>query len=203
MLTSLLLGLHLGLAHATIAPVCAMKVISGSAKGLRLKAPRSARPTTSLVRGAAFSMLGSVEGCRVLDLFAGSGALGIEALSRGAARADFVDQDARSCAAIRHNLVVAGLAGKALVRRGPAGRALRSLEAEYDVVFMDPPYADPGLEPLLAQVAASPRLVAGAVVVVFHSSRLPLSPGYDGLGLLRERRHGDTTVSIYRKGEDR
>lgn len=178
-----------------------MKVISGTAKGLRLKAPRSARPTTSLVRGAVFGMLGSLEGCRVLDLFAGSGALGIEALSRGAVWADFVDRDPRSCAAVRRNLMLGGLEGKARVRRAPADRALRSLEADYDVVFMDPPYADPGLERLLAQVAASPRLGAGGVVVVFHSSRLPLSPHYDGLGLLRERRYGDTTVSVYRKGE--
>jgi 16S rRNA (guanine(966)-N(2))-methyltransferase RsmD len=148
-------------------------------------------------------MLGSVEGCRVLALFAGSGARGIEALSRGAAWAAFVDQDAGSCAAIQHNLRLAGLAERAVVRRIPADRALRSLEAEYDVVFIDPPYADPGMEQLLAQVAASPRLVPGAVVVVFHSSRLSLAPHYNGLGLLRERRHGDTTVSIYRKGEPR
>lgn len=178
-----------------------MKVISGTAKGLRLKAPRSARPTTSLVRAAVFSMLGSVEGCRVLDLFAGSGALGIEALSRGARWVDFVDQDRGSCAAIRHNLRAVGLAERAAVRCASADRGLRSLETDYDVVFIDPPYAAPGLEGLLAQVAASPRLGLGVVVVVFHSSRVALAPHYDGLGIVRERRHGDTTVSIYRKGE--
>ena len=184
-------------------PVSAMKVISGTAKGLRLKAPRSARPTTSLVRGAVFSMLGSVEGCRVLDLYAGSGALGIEALSRGAEHADFVDHDTGSCAAIRHNLRSSGMEGQSLVRCTPADRALRSLEAEYDLVFVDPPYAAPGIEGLLGQMAVSPLLAPGAVVVVFHSSRFPLPSQYEGLGLLKARRHGDTTVSIYRKGEAR
>jgi 16S rRNA (guanine966-N2)-methyltransferase len=146
-------------------------------------------------------MLGSVEGCRVLDLYAGSGALGIEALSRGAEHADFVDQDAGSCAAIRNNLRYSGMEGQSLVRCTPAGRALRSLESEYDLVFVDPPYAAAGLEELLGQVAVSHLLSPGAVVVVFHSSRSTLPSQYDGLGLLKERRHGDTTVSIYRKGE--
>jgi 16S rRNA (guanine966-N2)-methyltransferase len=148
-------------------------------------------------------MLGSVEGCRVLDLYAGSGALGVEALSRGAEHADFVDQDAGSCAAIRHNLQYSGLEGQSVVRCTPADRALRSLEAEYDLVFVDPPYAAPGLEELLGQMAASPLLAPRAVVVAFHSTRSSLPSRYDGLGLLKERRHGDTTVSIYRKGETR
>lgn len=179
-----------------------MKVTAGTAKGLQLRSPRSARPTTSLVRGAVFGMLGSIEGYRVLDLFAGSGALGIEALSRGAAWVDFVDQDSGSCAVIRYNLRAAGLSEKAQVRCTPANRALRALPGEYELVFMDPPYAAPGLGQVVEQVAGSGRLCPGAVVVVFHSSRHALSSDYAGLRLVKERRHGDTTISIYSKGED-
>ncbi len=123
-----------------------MRVIAGHLGGRRLGAPpgRTTRPTSDRVREALFSMLGGLDGLAVLDLFAGSGALGIEALSRGARRAVFVERDAGALAALRANLAALGLEEqRAQVRAGDALRALRAAAARaetYDLVFLDPPY---------------------------------------------------------------
>jgi len=177
-----------------------MRVIAGEAKGQPLKVPRSVRPVTDLVRGAIFSMLDSLTqgGGRVLDLFAGSGALGIEALSRGAGWADFVEHDPRNCSVIKENLERTGLKERAHVYCSSTKRALTFLEG-YDAVFLDPPYSLATLDTLVKEVAVSPCLKPGSVLVVAHSSRRPLGDSYDGVGRLKERRHGDTTVSIYKK----
>src|SRR5438445_6041525 len=123
-----------------------MRVIAGRLGGRRLKAPRgrATRPTSDRVREAIFAMLADVEGARVLDLFAGTGALGIEALSRGAAHAVFVERDARALAALRENLAALELGPDAAeVRRVEALAALRSARSAketYDLLFIDPPY---------------------------------------------------------------
>src|SRR5437016_4554650 len=118
-----------------------MRVVAGRFKGRTLQAPRGpdTRPTSDKVREALFSVLVSVEGARVLDLFAGSGALGIEALSRGAAQATFVDDDERALASVRRNL--ANLDADADVRRTDALAFLRSKPGPFDLVFVDPPYS--------------------------------------------------------------
>jgi 16S rRNA (guanine(966)-N(2))-methyltransferase RsmD len=173
-------------------------VIAGRWGGRRLQAPPgdATRPTADRVRESLFAVLEDrVPGARVLDLFAGSGALGLEALSRGAAEATFVDRAPAAVRAVRANL--AALGAEAEVRRADARRFLRSASAaarQYDLVFLDPPYGLAGrLERELT--AALPAVLApGAAVVAESDRRAPLALG---LPLLDERRYGDTLIRIH------
>ncbi|HET9720591.1 MAG TPA: 16S rRNA (guanine(966)-N(2))-methyltransferase RsmD [Solirubrobacteraceae bacterium] len=174
-----------------------MRVIAGSRRGATLRAPRGrdVRPTSDRVREALFSVLADVGGERVLDLFAGSGALGIEALSRGAAEVTFVDSSAAALDAVRANLSALQLTGE--VRSGDALRflaAARSGGRLYDLVFIDPPYGQAlALAPKLS--AALPPVLAGrARVVVESDRRAPLDLQ---LPLGFERRYGDTLIRIH------
>jgi 16S rRNA (guanine966-N2)-methyltransferase len=175
-----------------------MRVVAGTYGGRRLVAPPgdATRPTSDRVREALFSVLGeSVRGARVLDLFAGSGALGIEALSRGATAAVFVDRAPAAIKAVRANLEALGI--EADVRRDEARAALRTASARaeaYDLVFLDPPYrraAELGLE--LAE-ALPAVLSPGARVVSESDRRQPLELA---LALTDERRYGDTLIRIH------
>ena len=170
-----------------------------------MKSPRASRtrPTSDLVRGAIFSMLESVasDWSRVLDLYAGSGGLGIEALSRGAAWADFVEQDARCCNLIRENLEGTKLAGQAHVYCCTVKKALSFLKESYGIVLLDPPYSDPAAAATLAEVAASPLVRVESVIVMEHSPRLTLESAYGKFNLLKTRRHGDTCISVYGQEE--
>jgi 16S rRNA (guanine966-N2)-methyltransferase len=172
-----------------------MRVVAGEFRGHRLQAPRgrSTRPTADRVREALFSMLGDVSGARVLDLYAGSGALGIEALSRGAAKAVFVERDAAAVAAIRRNLDAVG-AREADVRRQDVLRFLASCTDVFDLVFADPPYdSAPRLAgPLSAALPAV--LDENALIVTESSKRTPLELT---LPLARERTYGDTRIAIH------
>ena len=176
-----------------------MRVIAGTLGGRRLKAPRGrgTRPTADRVREALFSMLGEIGGARVLDVFAGTGALGIEALSRGAATAVFVERDARAAAVLRENLDSLGLAaGRAELRRGEALRTLRTARERgelYDLVLIDPPYGDAARlgEKLTALLA--PLLAPGARVASESDRRTPLDLD---LQVATERRYGDTSITI-------
>ncbi len=179
-----------------------MRVIAGNLGGRRLRtaAGRGTRPTSERVREALFSMLADVEGLTVLDLFAGSGALGIEALSRGAASAVFVEHDAGALGALRANLDALGLdPARASVRRRDAAGALRSARNDgetYDLVLIDPPYArapDWGAE--LSRTLA-PLLAPDARVVSESDRRAPLDLD---LPLTRERRYGDTLIRIHHR----
>jgi 16S rRNA (guanine966-N2)-methyltransferase len=167
-----------------------MRVVAGRYGGRTLKAPRGrdVRPTADRVREALFSILGPVQGLAVLDLFAGTGALGIEALSRGAASCVFVDVDTRP---VQANLDALGI--QAAVRRG---RALSALQAgdQYDLVLLDPPYRDAArLGPELTE-ALPPVLTPSARVVSESDRRQPLELG---LPLEDERRYGDTLIRIH------
>jgi len=180
-----------------------MRVITGKAKGHHLKFPKGTktRPATDLVRGAIFSMLENIaEGWeQVLDVFSGSGALGIEALSRGAGWVDFVESEPRCCGIIKENLEKTKLSAQAKVYCCSAAKALRYLDKEYDVILMDPPYADRTIGDFITQMADS-RLVGNkTTVMVTHSPHFPLEPGYAALNLIKEHRHGDSCISIYRK----
>src|SRR5215210_8563424 len=175
-----------------------MRVIAGTYKGRRLQAPAGAatRPTADRVREALFSILGArVEGARVLDLFAGSGALGLEALSRGAAEATFVDSSAAAVRAVRANLEALG--GEAEVRREDALRFLHASPGKarhYDLVLLDPPY---GLAERLGRELseALPAVLAPAALVISESDRrAPLSLD---LACRDERRYGDTLIRIH------
>jgi 16S rRNA (guanine966-N2)-methyltransferase len=177
-----------------------MRVIAGELGGRRLHAPRgrATRPTSDRVREALFAMLGELDGERVLDLFAGSGALGIEALSRGAVEAVFVERDRAALRALSANLDALALtAPRAQVRRSDALAALqaaRRREETYDLLFIDPPYnqaRDWGPE---LTVALAPLLGPAARVVVESDRRAPLELE---LELERERRYGDTSIRIH------
>jgi len=182
-----------------------MRVIAGKAKGHRIKVPKGTptRPATDLVRGAIFDMLATAapeaNWERVLDLYSGSGALGIEALSRGAAAVDFVDRESKCCAIIRENLAHTGLEQQARVHCTEVNRALRQMDTDYDLVLIDPPYADKSIGRVLTGLAGSPAVSERTTVVVTHSARFDLAPDYAALKMYRERRHGDSVISFYRK----
>lgn len=171
-----------------------MRVVAGNFKGRRLVAPRGirTRPTADRVREALFSILGDVSGARVLDLFAGSGALGIEALSRGAASVEFVEKDRRAVTAIQRNLAAVG--APATVRTRDVLRFLERPGGPYDLVFCDPPYDS---APALAH-PLSERLPAltsqGARIVTESDKRNPLVLS---LPLLTEREYGDTRIAVH------
>jgi len=175
-----------------------VRIIAGSRKGARIFAPRGSgtRPTSDRVREAAFDLVGPLEGARVLDLYAGSGAMGLEALSRGAARVVFVETDRRALAAIERNLAKLGLTGAEVVRED-AGRRLAAdarTGTRYDLVLVDPPYR------MLARTIASlspylPAVVAagGLVVVESDARETPELP----LELRTTRRYGSTRLTVF------
>jgi 16S rRNA (guanine966-N2)-methyltransferase len=178
-----------------------MRVIAGSLRGRRLKAPvgSSTRPTSERVREALFSMLGDVGGAVVLDLFAGSGALGIEALSRGARRTVFVELEHPAVRVLKGNLAGLGLdSSVAEVRHAEALSALRRAcerKETYDLLFIDPPYARARE---LGQVLAGalPSLLRpGARIVLESDRRAPLDLGME---VERQKRYGDTSITIHR-----
>ena len=174
-----------------------MRIVAGRFGGRTLVAPRgrSTRPTSDRVREALFSILGPVEGERVLDLFAGSGALAIEALSRGAAEAVMVDTSAAAVAAIGRNLRAIGI--DAEVRRQDAVAYLRSASRDarqYDLVFLDPPYRHASPLGRELSTALGPVLASAARVVAESDRRAPLELE---LPLLDERRYGDTLIRIH------
>lgn len=181
-----------------------MRVTGGKIKGIQLKAPprRLARPTTNLTKGAIFSILENITSywdC-ILDLYAGSGALGIEALSRGAEWADFVDHSKKCCDTIKYNLDKAGLLAKAHVYCCSTSKAITFLNNAYDIVFMDPPYSNPSVDSLLTTLSNSELIAENSTIVVCHANRFPLNSNYDALHLVEQRRYGDTFISIYQKG---
>lgn len=179
-----------------------MRVIAGRLRGRRLTAPRGrsqTRPTSDRVREATFSMLGELGGVVALDLFAGTGALGIEALSRGAERVVFVECDAAALTALETNLGQLGLAApEAEVRATDARAALRAARRRgetYDLVFVDPPYGQ--ARRLGDELSALlPALLAPRARVVVESDRR--APAELPLGVVRQRRYGDTTITIHR-----
>lgn len=169
-----------------------MRVVSGLARGRRLSAPpgRQTRPTSDRVRESMFNMLmslGVIDGARVADLFAGTGALGIEALSRGAASAVFVDDDAAAVRVIRSNLEQTGLAGGEVVRADVLRWAPGA--GPFDLVFCDPPYAFAGWAELFG--------VLGAELLVAESDREIEAP--EGWEVLKARQYGGTVVTLVRR----
>jgi 16S rRNA (guanine966-N2)-methyltransferase len=179
-----------------------VRVIAGTLGGRRLKAPRgtTTRPTSDRVKEALFALLGDIAGARVLDLFAGAGGLGIEALSRGAARAVFIERDQRALRALRENVRSLGLgAARAEVRAGDVLALLRTARGRaetYDLVFIDPPYSrasDLGRE---LSLLLAPLLEPEARIVVESDRRAPLQLQAQ---LERERTYGDTSIMIHRQ----
>ena len=185
-----------------------MRVITGSAKGHKLKAPKglSTRPMLDRVKEALFSVLegyGPIRG-RVLDLYAGTGSLGIECLSRGAAWADFVEQSSHVCRIIRENLEHTKLVERARVLQMPVARYLATARPpeKYAIIVMDPPYADPAIEATIRAVGASGLLAHDGLLIVGHSPRVTLADAYESLQRRKFRRLGDSCFSIYELADD-
>lgn len=183
-----------------------MRVISGSARGRRLKGPPShaTRPMTDKLKGAVFNSLASlgVEPERVLDLYAGTGAIGIEALSRGASSADFVDAGREPAGVIRDNLKMTGFDRISRVHQMSVTTFIERGRDAYDFIVMDPPYADPEILPTLEKLASSRLVQSGTIVVLGHSKRVTTPERVGNLEALRQRCHGDTCFSIYEALDD-
>jgi 16S rRNA (guanine966-N2)-methyltransferase len=174
-----------------------VRIIGGVLGGRRLRAPRGAatRPTADRVREALFNILGDLSGARVLDLFTGTGALALEALSRGAASAVLVDSAAAAVRCAEENAAALGVGERARVVRGEIPGALARLRGPFDLVFLDPPYAAGVAERALA--ALPPLLGAGARVVAEHDRRSAPADEIGPLTRVDRRRYGDTEVSFY------
>ena len=185
-----------------------MRVITGQAKGRRLKAPRgfATRPTTDRVKESLFNILRDIPfGATVLDLFAGSGGLGIEALSRVAEKAVFVDQSAASCQVIKENLQTTGLLPKAFILKYEALKALELLSKQgwmFTLIFCDPPYMSGLAEAALQKVTSLQIVTDGAVFVTEHSRRERLPERIDGFALVRREQYGETMISFYAYHEE-
>lgn len=180
-----------------------MRVIDGKLRGRRLSAPpgQATRPTSDRVREALFSMLGDPSGARVLDLYAGTGALGIEALSRGAERAVFVESRRPALTVLKANLSSLGLLECSTVVGVPVERAAPMLlaHAPFDLVLCDPPWADlPRAASALSRVCSTVGLVSGARVVLEHNAAdEPELDEKADLMLVTRRAWGDTAVSVF------
>jgi 16S rRNA (guanine(966)-N(2))-methyltransferase RsmD len=181
-----------------------VRVISGQAKGRPLKAVpgNTTRPTSDKVKEALFSIIGPYfDGEKVLDLFAGTGGLGIEALSRGAASAVFVDVNPRSVEVVRRNLEAAKLADRAEVFRIDGRKAIKLLERKgmaFDLVFLDPPYAVVDCDAVLRELAERGLVAHDAVAVIEHASDVSYSDEFTGYHRTRHPVYGETALSVYR-----
>lgn len=184
-----------------------MRVTGGTARGIRLAAPRGleTRPTSDRVREAVFSVLYSLGAdlTHILDLYAGTGALAIEALSRGAGSADLVERAPHACAAIRLNLTAARVNERARLHCAPVARTLPRLAGTlFTTVFLDPPYTDPDVEQTLSLLGASGLLTPGGTIVLEHAWRRPGPDQIGVLSLYTDRRYGDTGVAFYTADTD-
>jgi 16S rRNA (guanine966-N2)-methyltransferase len=176
-----------------------VRITGGRFSGRRLAVPGAAvRPTADRVRESLFARLGDLSGKLVLDLFAGSGALGFEALSRGAGHVVFADRSRAVLATLRRNAEALGVADAVELRHGEAGAVLRRLAgtSRCDLAFLDPPWASGRLATALRELAAAELLARDAVVVAESDRRHP--PGtIEGLAAIDERRYGDTLITWF------
>lgn len=179
-----------------------MRIIGGQLRGKKLSPVRSSvvRPTSDRLREAVFNIVsGRIEGATVLDLYAGTGALGIEALSRGAHRAVFVDRSRQAVALISRNIQLCGLQHRSTVIRWDIIRNLNCLSNQdqgFDLVFVDPPYDRGLVRPTLQTLLQQRLLAATAQLIVEHSLSEEIAPIPDGLDIRDSRKYGKTLVSI-------
>jgi 16S rRNA (guanine966-N2)-methyltransferase len=177
-----------------------MRVTGGIGRGRRLKVPSGSRvrPTSDKVKQALFNILGDrVDGSAFLDLYAGAGGIGIEALSRGATRVTFVDASRDSLNSIKQNIEQLGFGDRAAIVLAKAESFLKKPSGPYDILFLDPPYAEE-MAPLLELIAAAEIMKSDAIVIAEHFKK-QLSPNKAGkLELYREAQYGDTVLAFYR-----
>lgn len=182
-----------------------MRVITGSARGRRLKELEGmeTRPTTDRVKEGLFSVIQfDIEGRKILDLFAGTGQLGIECLSRGAASAVFVDRRSDAVKLIRENLKTTDLTDRARVVPGDSMEYLRSLREKFDIIFLDPPYAASLLEDAIAQIARFDILSPHGIIVAEHPVEKALPTLEKPYRLHRTYRYGKIALTLYRRDGD-
>jgi 16S rRNA (guanine966-N2)-methyltransferase len=183
-----------------------VRIIAGALKGQRLVTPRGhrTRPTADQVRIALMdTLMPSLSGARFLDLFAGAGGVGLEALSRGAARAVFVERDPDAAAALRRNLAALRLGPEARVLATDVGRALHRLAADgerFDLVFLDPPYGAGLVEDTLVRLGEGAHVTLDAIVVAQHFTKHAPPDRVGTLAAFRTRRFGETTLTFFRPG---
>ena len=179
-----------------------MRVITGKARGVNLKTPEGmqTRPTADRVKEALFSVINfDIPGARVLDLFGGTGQLGIEALSRGAETATFVDAREESCRLIRENLKRTKLEGQGRVIRSDYLEYLNRCKEQYDIILLDPPYAEVFLENALKRITEIDILHSNGIIVTERPLGKELSWEFDGYTRSRDYKYGKTLLTIYRK----
>ena len=180
-----------------------MRVIGGIHRGRRLRTVGglAVRPTSDRLRETLFNILATkIDGSRVLDLCAGSGAVGIEALSRGATAVTFIDLSRAACKVIEANLDTIGSLGSARIVNRDASSALRRLEKEtarFDIVFFDPPYSSEVYGQVLKQLGLGGILDGDATVIVEHRAKTPPEPAYGKLRIFREVKQGDSALAFY------
>jgi 16S rRNA (guanine966-N2)-methyltransferase len=195
-----------------------VRVIAGSAKGRPLASPKGVdiRPTTDKVKGAIFSMLeakafqraddgrpgGPFPFARVLDLFSGTGALGIESLSRGAEHVDFVESNPRARSAIQENLARTGFSEQSRMYALDALQAVSIFHGPYDLILADPPYGDAVVPSLIETIGSSKILARGALVVIEQLRKYPFPERAGALHLARARYHGETAILLYEVSTD-
>ena len=177
-----------------------MRIITGTAKGRRLLAPKSSkiRPALDQVKEAIFNILFDVTGLTILDLFAGTGSMGIEALSRGAAHATFVDEFLPAIQLIEKNLDRCGLKDRAQVIKLPVHRAISMLSRKahtFDIIFVDPPYLKNYVNSTLQLLAESTIITSSSLIIVEHHPKEPIK-AIEGLTITDTRRYGQTHVSF-------
>jgi 16S rRNA (guanine966-N2)-methyltransferase len=183
-----------------------MRIVAGSAKGRALAGPKTTskhiRPTADRVRETIFNVLGQwLEGQKVLDLYAGTGALGLESVSRGAPRAVLVDSDREALALCRANTDTLGFGAQVEILAQPVERALQTLGRRgdrFELIFADPPYAARVVETVLEGIARNGVLAPGGTVVIEHDKREAAPESHEGFERVDQRRFGDTLVSLFR-----
>ena len=180
-----------------------MRVITGKARGVTLKTPEGlqTRPTTDRVKEALFSIIQfDIPAASVLDLFGGTGQLGIEALSRGARRAVFVDESDKACRLIQENLRRTRMEGEGTVVRGDYLAYLSRCREKFDIIFLDPPYAEVFLENALKRITEIDILQSGGIIVTERPLGKELPFEFEGYTRSKDYKYGNTLITLYRKG---
>lgn len=186
-----------------------MRVIAGIYRGRRLRtaAGLATRPTSDRLRETLFNIIGRrIRGCRFLDICAGSGAVGIEALSRGAMEVTFIDNSRDACAMIEANLQELGAASLATINQRDASVALKLMERaseQFDIVFFDPPYSSPIYDQVLKRLGSGTLISPDGCVVAEHRAKIPPQPEYETLHSFREVRQGESALTFYESGDAR
>ena len=180
-----------------------MRVITGKARGVTLKTPEGlqTRPTTDRVKEALFSIIQfDIPAASVLDLFGGTGQLGIEALSRGAKRAVFVDESDKACRLIQENLRRTRMEGEGTVVRGDYLAYLSRCREKFDIIFLDPPYAEVFLENALKRITEIDILQSGGIIGTERPLGKELPFEFEGYTRSKDYKYGNTLITLYRKG---